>query len=1069
MDRPEPGLLKWSPNPNHDSFLHVNLQHRVVQLYEPTGHARQGRFDYRKVSKHDDVPPLTTYDWSPSIPGLVAVGTSTGVVNLLRVDDNSNAYMELGLKVARTCLAVAFNTTGLLAVGLDRVRNDQCLHVWDITRLSAAREYGSGFPSEFEPFREPFRRLEHNASISSIKFFEDNPQTLVAGIKGSGLRIHDLRDGHESVINFQTKCNNNLTIDYADQNYFASSALDSPGVMVWDRRALNRSVASASYLEAVDADDVPFGAALRLDHAMDMETNPQARSDRNSFIRKIAYCRDQRGMLAVLSRTGQLKVLSTQPSDCPSIDMESESPQLLQVKKSNEMDNLYAEFSRKNERIVSFDWLTMPSPALRPRLLVLRANGTFEILVVPSFTRKYPYELTPWQAPYRGLVEGSGYHSMMKFEPGQTSEILGPVFIENAISEIPIFGPDKADAGAIARKALETYLPEDELLLDTEASDAPLPVAFTQATTVADKLRALRAYVHEVARADSLDKDGHQGLDDEVEQLTGVSLKSSSSSSSRALHERLLGSTMETAGFPRGAQVVLDHVMLLRAREKYLFDSRANRTVVADDPWLKGIWAWIEGAEEACNDGGMMFHPLDLSYMGVNTIWTHDLGERPAMRLAEGTTHVDPSVWERCANAICKRRGLPVYDGVATSKPYHRQLSLKICDLGSFAITEDTVDTNGKSIEKGAFWHTRITAHALFRGNTEEAVRVLKEASKTHPELLFVSLALQLISRGDRSVAAEQLDFDEAVAAKTDPYLRAISSYVATGDWATIANQRSLPLRERTFVAVRNFDDAKLTEWLAAEVEEAIREGDIEGIVLTGITEKMVDILAQYVEKFHDIQTATLIMSFCAPRYIDDYRCKAWRNAYRAYLQRHKAFYQRTKFEVESTKRSKRDGRPMIKPPSRQIALRCVYCDAETSLLRTTASSSSSAPIAVPAGGPGSSTIPGPFHNGRGGQSSSYGDKTPTPGIACPNCKRHLPRCVVCLEVVGIPRSDAPAAGAEPEATRLASRFPTFCLKCEHVLHLDHATQWFARHNECPVPECRCRCNFRANPELSYH
>lgn len=193
MDRPEPGLLKWSPNPNHDSFLHVNLQHRVVQLYEPTGHARRGRFDYRKVSKHDDVPPLTTYDWSPSIPGLVAVGTSTGVVNLLRVDDNSNAYMELGLKVARTCLAVAFNTTGLLAVGLDRVRNDQCLHVWDVNRMSTAQDSGPGFPSEFEPFKEPCSRLEHNASISSIKFFEDNPRTLVAGIKGSGLRIHDLR------------------------------------------------------------------------------------------------------------------------------------------------------------------------------------------------------------------------------------------------------------------------------------------------------------------------------------------------------------------------------------------------------------------------------------------------------------------------------------------------------------------------------------------------------------------------------------------------------------------------------------------------------------------------------------------------------------------------------------------------------------------------------------------------------------------------------------------------------------------------------------------------------------
>lgn len=1056
MDRPEPGLLKWSPNANRDSFLHINLQHRVVQLYEPTGHAHRGRFDYRKVSKHDDTPPLTTYDWSPSTPGLVAVGTSTGIVNLLRVDDSSNAYMELGLKVARTCLAVAFNTTGLLAVGLDRVRNDQCLHIWDINRLSAVHASGSGFSASTEPFREPWKRLEHNASISSIKFFEDNPQTLVVGIKGSGLRLHDLREGNEAVVTFQTKNNNNLAIDYADQNYFASSALDSPGVMVWDRRALSRNVASQSYLDAVDADDMPFGGALKLDRAVDIESDPQARTDRNSFIRKLAYCRDHRGMLAVLSRLGQLKVFSTQPSEYLPTDAASDSPQLLQVRKSNEMDNFYSEVDRKNDRIVSFDWLTMPSAALRPRLLVLRASGSFEILEVPAFTRTYPYKLTPWQAPYRGLAEGSSYHSIMKFDTSQTIETLGPFFVENALSEIPIFGPHKADVGAIAEEALKTYAPEDDLLIDEAASTLPLPENFLGAKSVAEKLQALRAYIQDISRSKETDSGAPS------RKLSSISLDPTPGSSNRSLHENLLKSTAELTGFPKAAQVILDHVMLLRAQEKYLFDCRVNRAIVADDPWLKSVWGWIGGAEEACEDGGMMSHPLDLSYLGVNAIWTNNLGERPSSRIVEGAPHVGAAIWQRCINGICKRRGVHNFDGIDTQKPYHRQLMLDICLWGASAVAEDTVDTSGKSIEKASFWYTRMTAHALFRGDSEGAVRILKDASKAHPELLFVSLALQLVSKGDRNVAAEQLDFDEAVAAKSDPYLRAISSYIATGDWATIANQISLPLRDRTFVAVRNFDDDQLTQWLAAEVEEAINEGDIEGIVLTGITENMVDILAKYVEKFHDIQTATLIMSFCAPRYIDDYRCTAWRNAYRAYLQRHKAFYQRTKFEVESTKRSKRDGRPTIKPPSRQIALRCVYCDAETSLLRA----SPAAPLT--GGGPASASIPGPFHNGRGVVHNPYTEKILTPGIACPNCKRHLPRCVVCLEVVGIPRSDTPAAAADPEATKLASRFPTFCLKCEHVLHLDHARQWFARHNECPVPECRCRCNFRANPELNY-
>lgn len=339
------------------------------------------------------------------------------------------------------------------------------------------------------------------------------------------------------------------------------------------------------------------------------------------------------------------------------------------------------------------------------------------------------------------------------------------------------------------------------------------------------------------------------------------------------------------------------------------------------------------------------------------------------------------------------------------------------------------------------------TAHALFVGDNKQAIQILKKASSGYPELLFVSLALQLIGRGDADLAKEQLDFDEAVASKTDPYLRAISSLIATNDWEVIANQESLPLRERTSIALRYFDDDKLTTWLNKQVSQAIKNGDVEGIVLTGITDKLVDIFAKYVEKFNDVQTATLVLSISAPLYMDDYRCTAWRNAYRAYLQRHKAFYQRAKFEVESTKKSKRGNVPTIKPPSRQIALRCVYCDAEYELSRMGAASASSS-----------------------GQQRSNPLMTAgvNAGVCCPTCGRHLPRCAVCLEVVGVPRSDRPEASQDRE-TRVAARFPTFCLKCEHVLHLDHARQWFARHVECPIPECRCRCNFRANQELNYH
>ncbi len=194
-----------------------------------------------------------------------------------------------------------------------------------------------------------------------------------------------------------------MAIDYADQNYFASSALDHPGIRVWDRRATQRDLASPSYLGAVDQEDVPWGGALKLGNAMQTELDPSMVDTKNSFIRSLRFNRNHPGMLAVLSRVGQLKILSTK-KECSEPELVIDgSPELLEVRKGYEIDPRYADSLRRNDRIVSFDWVTLNSAALKPRMLVLRANGAFDILEKPSFTSEYPFKLIPWQAPYRGL------------------------------------------------------------------------------------------------------------------------------------------------------------------------------------------------------------------------------------------------------------------------------------------------------------------------------------------------------------------------------------------------------------------------------------------------------------------------------------------------------------------------------------------------------------------------------------------------------------------------------------------------------------------------------------------
>jgi len=193
MDRGE-GIVRWSPSSARDEFLTINVTYRVLERHKAVGHAVPELFEHFEVSNHSDVPAMTAFDWSPRVGGLIAIGTKGGEVHLLRVDDNSNDSIILPLKLQRACQAVSFNTTGLLAVGLDRVRNDQCLQIWDINqRLSKWDPTRRGWQASSPASFDPVYRLEPSVAVSSVKFFEDQPQTLVVGVKNQSVRIHDLR------------------------------------------------------------------------------------------------------------------------------------------------------------------------------------------------------------------------------------------------------------------------------------------------------------------------------------------------------------------------------------------------------------------------------------------------------------------------------------------------------------------------------------------------------------------------------------------------------------------------------------------------------------------------------------------------------------------------------------------------------------------------------------------------------------------------------------------------------------------------------------------------------------
>lgn len=226
---------------------------------------------------------------------------------------------------------------------------------------------------------------------------------------------------------------------------------------------------------------------------------------------------------------------------------------------------------------------------------------------------------------------------LMHFEPSQAPDMLGPVLVEQTLLDVPIFGPDNSDLNTIVGGATRSP-PSTGLVRDFDADDRPLPEAFTNASTTAEKLRALRAHVKE--------KPGQKSADDVTDSVADMSLSVTAPPTNRELHEELLSTLIEAQGLPIEARVVVDHIMVLRAKEKYLLDAPTNVAVVGDDPWLRYIWGWVGGertptgvvsplvgadslhldSEKANLEGGMAAQPLDLNYLGVFTIWMNELG-----------------------------------------------------------------------------------------------------------------------------------------------------------------------------------------------------------------------------------------------------------------------------------------------------------------------------------------------------------------------------------------------------------------------------------------------------------
>ncbi|KAF2668357.1 hypothetical protein BT63DRAFT_479765 [Microthyrium microscopicum] len=963
--------VRWSPHSTIDSkqFVLLDTQSARIQLcrVESVGSANTPVqvVQHKVLCSRDRLPNFTAFDFSRNDRYIVGLGGGTGEATIVSLNPDKpqaeSIIRSFPVKSQRRCNSLAFNSKNVIATALERVRNDSGLSLCDL---------GGNSP-------EPFRKLAPSEGVTSVKFFGQNPDLLLAGIQKQYVRLYDLRDNHTS--NAQqcpSRIVHNLAIDPLDENYFISAGPEKePIVAVWDRRHLRvgGSVTPSS-------ETGPQGAVLEMRPALDTTNSCSILSLRFSGVK--------RGCFEVLSSSGELRTIELAQHAARS-DLKQSSHNALGG--SPWASTMY---TRRTHTLAHPAWSSL--------------HGRDEKLKIVSC------DFMSWQ--------------------GLSSDVSLLALNQNRqITRLKMHGtPRKLNITAL-----------DEIWLWKDRPKV-LKVRERAETSAADLIT-----IQEKANLGSARRTSDQSLQNSSARLRELSLESLAHktpnhyespfyTSSNDKHEDLM-----SMNFPQYTPSLEDALKLLpiqrrRCQEGYSLVPAKNQRIVDNDPWLVDMWGIIQRFEDLAKNDGMYHEGVDLAYLGVYAIWTQDFNHRNRIFGRDSFSSAD---YNEAVISILQRRGYPSFQGHKTKFPALRQLCLAVC---GWAFSKEVLRQKCQILmDRGQYYKAIVVA--VMRGFKDLAQDLLRTAIQTK-RLQNIGLGAVIACE---SVNEEQRELCSWMAEETDdPYLKALLAYFVSGDWKVVADMPLLPLSDRIGCALKYVDDTRLTEFIKLQTSISAVAGHTEGLVLTGLTDRAVDLFRQYVAKFNDLQTAVLAMSFSCPVYVSDPRFDMWRETYLMQMQTWRAFNERTAYLDAHTKRSSaRSGARFGNAPARPLTLRCIHCQgtlAPHTLKRATTNTSTV-----------TQSTTGTLLTVSAPKMPFSASASAHSGLVCPHCGRAMPHCGICGLLLGAPDPrKVNGAAAELLAKEDALfRQALFCVTCTHVFHGNHARDWFARHKMCPVPD----------------
>ncbi|KAL8558525.1 hypothetical protein ACOMHN_038849 [Nucella lapillus] len=460
-------------------------------------------------------------------------------------------------------------------------------------------------------------------------------------------------------------------------------------------------------------------------------------------------------------------------------------------------------------------------------------------------------------------------------------------------------------------------------------------------------------------------------------------------------------------------------------------DMNTNAEVVKEEKHLQGLWKWIISVRQP---------QLQRSGAGqAKRGEVYNMGVKQLVKFYFEQTH--PMVSEPDFVSWQTAEGVK-FSTKQQFRSVERSLALTLCGWAPDTSAEFNMYLN-TLVDSGQ--EEKAAAIAIFFLKMKKALDILSTSAANTTDNGNVNLnavAMALAGYNEHNNPLWRQICSSQRSQLSSPYLRAVFAFLASDSalYEDVLNEEGMSVEDRVAFALTYLPDTQLKTYINSLCEDLVAKGDLDGMLLTGLSSEGIDLLENYVDRTSDVQTAAVVAVFSGTaQSIKDERVNSWIYSYRMLLNQWGLWHQRAQFDIVSQKCE-----PGVPHPP-QVYINCNFCGKSITSGRA-----------------------GYRITERFMQFNPFASRSPQQQrqkvSCCPSCRKALPRCAVCLGTLGT-ASTCGATGTEQPAIKSGQSNMTsfqewfsWCQTCRHGGHAAHIIQWFRDHGECPVTGCLCKC-----------